>query len=89
MRDPVVSVIALRGKVSRQSGAKEYHKGTPQISHNRFIGKTQKGGCPCWGEKQPQTIFIMFIYCDLAFLRFLFQDRVPLCSPGCLGTFSL
>lgn len=50
-----LSVMALKGKISSQLGAKEYHEVT---EHNRpytrhLLGKTQEG--LCLGKEQPRT----------------------------------
>lgn len=51
---PSVSVVALRGKISWQLGAKEYHKVTPHNKlHTRdLLGKTQERGCLGLGKNQ-------------------------------------
>lgn len=57
-------VTTLRGEVSRQLGAKEYHK---IRSHPRsLLGKTQANACLCSGEKQQRieqegSIYIEFL----------------------------
>lgn len=50
----IISATALKGKVSWELGARDYHKVTP---HNRLhtrdlLVKTRESGCLCSGEEQ-------------------------------------
>jgi hypothetical protein len=54
---PNRSVANVKGKLSWQTGAREYHKVTPHNKpHTRdLLRKIQEGGCLCSGKKQQGT----------------------------------